>query len=254
MFLRICIYIYPISLFLFMKYLKKEYSVWCENNYVVTEDMHINWLNYYLFGYFIILTSYVFLITAISGKSGAVHGSIFIVFSITFFSKVYCHRTPYLERYMQPQEMDEIKEPEEEKQELASFDSTIASYKEVLLEWFEIEKPYLRKDFRLLDLNEKIPLNRTYLSRLINEHLNTNFNNLITDYRLKESAEMLSLRPELNIKTIAEKCGFSSSSVFARAFMNKYGKTPSVFRSSILMASSYNSQQKRVQKPEKNKI
>ena len=117
-------------------------------------------------------------------------------------------------------------------------DTNINCYKQILLNWFESEKPYLKKDFRLMDINEKIPLNRTYLSKLINEEFNTNFNSFIADYRLKESIKMLDENPECTIKSISEECGFSSQSVFTRTFINKYGVTPSAYRNITKIDSS----------------
>lgn len=48
--------------------------------------------------------------------------------------------------------------------------------------------------------------------------------------RLEKSAELLNTYPDYSITRIAMETGFSSSSVFARAFQNNFGTTASAFR------------------------
>lgn len=49
------------------------------------------------------------------------------------------------------------------------FVDKIPEYKAMLEQWMQTEKPHLNKDFKLLDVMQVLPLNRSYLSRIFNE-------------------------------------------------------------------------------------
>src|SRR5690554_6516313 len=94
----------------------------------------------------------------------------------------------------------------------------------------ETEKPYLRKEIKLSDALEILPLNRSYLSRLFNEGYGESFYQLVMRYRLEESKRLLLSRPDLKITSIAELSGFSSISVFGRAFTQRMNCSPIQWR------------------------
>ena len=89
------------------------------------------------------------------------------------------------------------------------------------------EKPYLNPEFRLLDLRQVLPLNRTYLSQLINTEYGCNFYQFVTNYRIEEAKQLMKAHPDMLMQDIAEQCGFSSPTVFARIFSREVGMTPS---------------------------
>ena len=90
----------------------------------------------------------------------------------------------------------------------------------------QTEKPYLNPDFRLLDTRQVLPLNRTYLSHLINTEYGCNFYQFVTKYRIDEAKRLMREQPNMKIQDVAEQCGFSSPTVFARVFFRETGKTP----------------------------
>lgn len=90
----------------------------------------------------------------------------------------------------------------------------------------EAEKPYLNPEFRLLDLRQVLPLNRTYLSQLINEEYGCNFYQFVTNYRIEEAKRLMTEHPNMKIQDVADQCGFSSPVVFSRTFMRETGKSP----------------------------
>lgn len=110
------------------------------------------------------------------------------------------------------------------------FVDKIPEYKVMLERWMQTEKPYLNKDFKLLDVMQVLPLNRSYLSRMFNEAYNETFFSFIMRYRIEESARLLETRPDLPVVQIAQLCGFSSASVFGRAFLKNKGITPKEYR------------------------
>ena len=101
-----------------------------------------------------------------------------------------------------------------------------SSYAEALEQWMQTEKPYLNKDFRLTDLQRILPLNRTYLSQLINSAFGCTFYQYVTNYRIEEAKRLMREQPELKIQEIADRCGFSSPTVFGRIFARETGMTP----------------------------
>lgn len=103
---------------------------------------------------------------------------------------------------------------------------TNAEYRRILREWVEIEKPYLNPEFRLLDLREILPLNRTYLSQIINAEYGCNFYQFVTNYRIEEAKRLMRANPEMKLQDIAEQSGFSSPVVFSRIFARETGVSP----------------------------
>jgi AraC-like DNA-binding protein len=93
------------------------------------------------------------------------------------------------------------------------------------------EKLYLENDLSLDNVAKRMNTNRTYLSQVINDQFNSNFSNLINEYRVREAQAIL-LDPDNKIYTIeaiALKVGFNSKSTFNQVFKKITGLTPSVY-------------------------
>lgn len=104
--------------------------------------------------------------------------------------------------------------------------------KNEFLQLFEVDKVFTNSDLRIIDLSEMLATNRTYISKLINEEFNMNFNEFVNNYRI-EAAKKYLTSPEyamFKMEIIAEKSGFNSFSSFARVFKNITGTTPGNFR------------------------
>jgi len=96
----------------------------------------------------------------------------------------------------------------------------------------EEDKPYLKAGLSLDDVCRRIGTNRTYLSQMINENYNQNFNGYVNDLRIKEARRLLSL-PEFNhisVEGIGSMAGFSSKVTFHTNFKSLIGVTPSYYR------------------------
>ena len=120
-----------------------------------------------------------------------------------------------------------IENAEEEEEEEVTEIEPNAEYREKLEQWMETDKPYLNPEFRLNDLRQVLPLNRTYLSQLINAEYGCNFYQFVTNYRIEEAKRLMKEQPDLKMQDIAEQCGFSSPVVFSRIFVRETGETPS---------------------------
>ncbi len=99
------------------------------------------------------------------------------------------------------------------------------------------ERPYLDSDLRLGDLAQKLDVNRSQASQVINEHFDLNFFDFINKYRIQE-AERLLLNSNLTISEIAYQSGFNNKVSFYKSF-KKYKKiTPLQLRENILLNNS----------------
>ena len=104
-----------------------------------------------------------------------------------------------------------------------------------IIESFENDKVYLRDDLTIVKLAEILNSNKSYLSKIINDHYNKNFSTFVNEYRIKEARELLADPSNWNLKieSIGYKVGFKSKSSFNKAFKLYTGITPSYFLASI---------------------
>ena len=123
--------------------------------------------------------------------------------------------------------IENAEEEEEEEEEEEAKTESGAEYREKLEQWMETEKPYLNPEFRLNDLRQVLPLNRTYLSQLIHTEYDCTFYQFVTNYRIEEAKRLMREKPDLKMQDIAEQSGFSSPVVFSRIFTRETGETPS---------------------------
>ncbi len=96
----------------------------------------------------------------------------------------------------------------------------------------ENDKIYLNKDVNIRLIAEVLQTNKSYVSHIINDTYNKNFNSFINQYRIKEAVELLS-NPDYNqysIEGIAYEVGFNTKSSFNNAFKKETGVTPSFFK------------------------
>ncbi len=243
-FIRLLILVYPILGVVIMLRYRKNYIEWCENNFASMENIDIKWLGDYIYTNFMITISCLIIVFSSNVRSALMHNILFLGFFLYGFYRVLFRKSPYPKDYFR-EGMNESKAQSREDQQFKigpiiksenetiinkSFTDCIPNYKAKLEEWMEIEKPYLRKDFKLIDAMEVLPLNRSYLSRLFNEGYGESFYHFVMRYRLNESKQLLLSRPNLKITDIAELSGFSSISVFGRAFTQNMNCSPKQWR------------------------
>lgn len=68
------------------------------------------------------------------------------------------------------------------------------------------------------------------VSQVLNDKLNKSFNLYVNEYRVASAKKLLVEEPQLNLETVAERCGFNSSSTFFAAFKKIVGQTPASYR------------------------
>lgn len=93
-----------------------------------------------------------------------------------------------------------------------------------------IREHYSDPGLSLNTLAEKLSLSPAYLSRLITEEVGSSFPDFVNLIRLEQAQNLLISDLGLDIRTIAEKVGYNSSTYFTTQFKKRYGVTPSKWR------------------------
>ena len=137
--------------------------------------------------------------------------------------------------YSQPDEKEGDSEKNFEKKVNCGFDLSQGkrtSLKKDLLELLEKDEIFKDPELSIDKVREMLGTNRTYLSKVINQDMDTSFYQLINTYRVKKVVEMMrdSLYRNMPLKSIAGICGFKSLSAFGTFFKQSYGKTPAEWR------------------------
>ncbi len=104
--------------------------------------------------------------------------------------------------------------------------------KSELLLLFSRKKIYVNPDLRITHISEQLKTNRTYISKMINEEFNMNFNEFVNQYRIEEAKKLLG-NPQNKLSTmeqVAEHSGFGSVNSFSRIFKEITGRTPGKYR------------------------
>lgn len=96
----------------------------------------------------------------------------------------------------------------------------------------EEETLFKQADLRISDCVARLHTNRTYLSQVINQQLQTSFSDLINTYRIDYAKQLMRQYEELSLKEIGEMAGFSGDSSFYRAFKKAEGVPPGEWRHS----------------------
>jgi len=95
-----------------------------------------------------------------------------------------------------------------------------------LLKYFEKEKPFLKQDLKITEVALYLYSNKTYLSRIINDKNNQNFNQFVNSYRIEEVKNLFNENDKLNIQELCYMSGFGSMATFSIAFRFQLGYTP----------------------------
>ena len=221
--LRILLAIYPVLLLGFLISYIRKYRQYCEENYSSMDNIDVQWILRYIIMY--LLDGALFFILCFHATVPvAFTQQWFILVMIAYSTEQILYRNdPWVTVHSHKPDTQESEEPEEE-ENTPSID--FAQYRETLEQWMKTEKPYLNPEFRLMDLRQVLPLNRTYLSQLINTEYGCNFYQFVTNYRIEEAKQLMKAHPDMLMQDIAEQCGFSSPTVFARIFSREVGMTP----------------------------
>ena len=220
--LRWLLAIYPFALLAFIGANIRAYRNYCEENYSSMENIDVQWVVRYLIMIVILGASFCFL--TIAHFPTRLFTQQWLLFFIISYSneQILFRPDPWREDERQKPKVESQKSMDQVAEDPVAKDD----YCGPLEMWMKTEKPYLNKDFRLTDLMQVLPMNRTYLSQFINTEYGCNFYQYVTKYRIEEAKRLMSEQPSMKMQEVAEQCGFSSSTVFGRIFARETGMTP----------------------------
>lgn len=95
---------------------------------------------------------------------------------------------------------------------------------------------FLKQKTTLYNTAKKLKTNTSYLSNVVNNHLNTNFNTFVNDIRIDYIINELQINKQMrsySVKAIAEEIGYKSADSFTKYFKQNTGLLPSVFIKNI---------------------
>lgn len=103
-----------------------------------------------------------------------------------------------------------------------------------IINYIETEQPYLNPNFKITQMGYDLDINVAYLAKAIRKNKDTNFNNLINDYRIEKSKELMQTNTsKYTLEYIYISSGFNSQSSFNRAFKQQMNITPSEYYKQI---------------------
>ncbi|MCL2596216.1 MAG: helix-turn-helix domain-containing protein [Paludibacter sp.] len=100
---------------------------------------------------------------------------------------------------------------------------------------FQSEKLYIHPDVSLEFVAEKLDINRSQLSHIINSITGKHFNVYVNEYRVKEAVRLMSSSDgdKLSLEGIAYESGFNNRQTFYESFKKATGILPSIFRNNL---------------------
>lgn len=215
--LRILVALYPLVLIALLFTHVREYRVWCEDNFSSLEDVDERRIIRYIFVGFVIVAVYTYM--CISHE----HARGFTQQWLVIFTLIYGTDLTLFRRDPWKQVWESIKNnaPEEAVQLQPN-----EAYRQALEEWMGKEKPYRNPDFKLVDLQKVLPMNRTYLSQFIHAEYGCSFYLFVNRFRVEEAKRLMTEHPDMKMADVSSNCGFSSPSVFSRTFSTMTGQSP----------------------------
>lgn len=217
--LRVLIGLYPVGLMGVLLAQIHKYRQWCEDNFSTMEDIDSQWIVRYMVMLVIAGGSFFWLCVS-SNPSRGFTQDLYLLFMIAYTTeRVLSRPDPWKVMKSLPAVVDESEE------------ISLSDARKRLEEWVGAKKPFLSPDFQLMDLQQVLPLNRTYLSQLINTEYDCSFYQWVNSLRVEEAKKQLMEYPESKIQDIAEHCGFSSRRVFTQVFIRETGVKPSEWTS-----------------------
>lgn len=213
--------LYPVVLVVLLMTHIHAYRKWCEENYSSLDDIDAQWIVRYLAMLAAVGLSFFYLCVSDNPNRLFMQNILLFVMFVYSTEKILLRKDPW--EGVVVNEEGEL--PIEEEPETVET-SANAAYRAKLEQWMQEKKPYLNPNFRLIDMREVLPLNRTYLSQLIHSEYDSTFYQFVNRYRIEEAKRLLHENPDMRIEDVASGSGFSSREVFTRVFTKETGVTP----------------------------
>ncbi|XDD50076.1 helix-turn-helix domain-containing protein [Leptospira sp. WS92.C1] len=98
-------------------------------------------------------------------------------------------------------------------------------------ELMKTKRLYLDENLTLSGLSKILNIQTHQLSEILNNRLHRSFRDYVTQFRLDEAIKLLREEPERSVLSIVYASGFNSKSAFHKLFQERFGCSPSMFRS-----------------------
>ena len=98
-------------------------------------------------------------------------------------------------------------------------------YKNVLYQ-LDVNKIYLDPELSLVKFSSIVGTNTTYLSNTVNRCFGVNLKVLINRYRVWHAKRLMDMGDGYRYEDLADRCGFTSRSVFYTVFKRELGVSP----------------------------
>jgi len=103
---------------------------------------------------------------------------------------------------------------------------------------YSIEK-YIQDNYNCADMSqmmmaEHFNLTTSYISRLFKRHLNINFKDYLTNYRIQKSVEFLEQNPNIKVADLAQQVGYDNTSRFIRNFKKIKESSPGEYKNKYI--------------------
>ncbi|WP_198152315.1 helix-turn-helix domain-containing protein [Draconibacterium sediminis] len=193
-----------------------------------TEGKKMNWVrNLSILAFAVSVAAIAF---ALLGRSYFIHHNLSLLIPSIFFTTIF-----FLIGYkgnMQREIFEMLYEQEKDNVDEEISDSPENDLKTRLLKLFEHDKIYQVNELRISTVCESLLTNRTYISKLINDEFEMNFNEFVNKYRVAEAKQLLLSREnnKFTMEYIAQQAGFGSVASFSRVFKEIEGTTPGKYR------------------------
>lgn len=222
--LLLIIMIYPLIIFLAICTHIRKYRMWCESNFSSMERIDVQWIVRYLIILALLGISFYFIcFWHVPNRMFTQQWMLFFILAYGT-EQILFRKDPW--EGVTAESVKELSDDGIDEIELTDK----ADNQRKLEEWLTTEKPYLNPDFKLIDLREVLPMNRTYLSQFINAIYGCSFYQFVNRYRIEEAKQLMRDYPELRLADVATRSGFSSREVFSRTFTTETGVTPGEWR------------------------
>jgi AraC-like DNA-binding protein len=211
----------------------KNYRNEIKQQYSSVKNINLSWLSFILYAFIVSWISSVIVFLS----RNYFWDMIDILVILNFLAFFIFFNFIFYKGLAQPEIFSGIEEkPKYVSSKLTSSDAE--SYLNRLNCFMDGHKPYLNPDLTLKELSSELSIPARYLSQIINEHMQSNFYDYISKFRIEEAKKILS--DTANNKTVLEilyEVGFNSKSSFNTAFKKFTGVTPSRFKETSLADS-----------------
>ena len=200
----------------------RAYKIWCEENFSTLDNFDVQWIMRYLIMLMLVGCMYLYLCLSHSHTRGFTQLWLVIIMLAYSTEKILFQRDPW--KMVLHTDLTDSQESSEVQG--VTGESENAKFRAALEQWMEAGKPYCNLDFRLIDLQQVLPMNRTYLSQFIHREYDCTFYQFVNRYRVEEAQRLILEQPDIKLAETSVRCGFSSPTVFTRTFTAIVGVTP----------------------------